>query len=127
MPVRVEEFTQSHWVTPNVSLYANYGDYDQVSNLVPTKDGRQLKRVPSWSAQVDTDGGGTGGLLFSLAVGLKAITSVLCPLMIRASIPAADWIERHLPMPAQRALSQYGVWVELIRKSPGAISIASLI
>src|SRR6516165_10110949 len=61
-----------------------------------------------------------GGLLYSLAVGLKAITSVLCPLMIRASIPAADWIERHLPMPAQIALSQYGAWVELIRKSPEA-------
>src|SRR5262249_37116069 len=69
-------------------------------------------------AQVDTDGGGTGGLLYSLAVGLTAITSVLCPVMIRASIPAADWTERHLPMPVQTALSQYGAWLHRIRKSP---------
>jgi len=47
-------------------------------------------------------------LLYSMAVGLTAVTSVLCPVMIRASIPAADWIERHLPMPVQTALSQYG-------------------
>src|SRR5215467_2703092 len=87
------------------------------------KTGFAMAQVGTYSilfAQVDTDGGGTGGLLYSLAVGLKAITSVLCPLMIRASLPAADWIERHLPMPAQIALSQYGAWVELIRKSPGA-------
>jgi len=61
------------------------------------KTGFAMAQVGTYSilfAQVDTDGGGTGGLLFSLAVGLKAITSVLCPLMIRASIPAADWIER---------------------------------
>jgi hypothetical protein len=38
--------------------------------------------------------------------------------MIRASIPAADWTERHLPMPVQTALSQYGAWLERIRKSP---------
>src|SRR5262249_46791971 len=71
-------------------------------------------------AQVDTDGGGTGGLLYSLAVGLKTITAVLCPLMIRASIPAADWIEDHMPMQAQIAPSQDGAWVELMRQSPGA-------
>src|SRR5262249_25603070 len=87
------------------------------------KTGFAMAQVGTYSilfAQVDTDGGGTGGLLYSLAVGLKTITSVLCPLMIRASIPAADWIEHHMPMSAQIALSQYGAWVELIRKSPGA-------
>ena len=53
-------------------------------------------------AQVDTDGGGTGGLLYSLAVGLTAITSVLCPVMVRVSIPAADWTERICPCPSKQ-------------------------
>jgi len=93
------------------------------SPKIAVKAGFAMAQVGTYSilfAQVDTDGGGTGGLLYSLAVGLKAITSVLCPLMIRASIPAADSIERHLPMPAQQALSRYGAWLELVRKSPGA-------
>ena len=55
MTVRVEEWTQSHWITPNVHLYANYGDYYELSNLVPTRDGRQLRRLPAWSSQVRTD------------------------------------------------------------------------
>ena len=38
-----------------------------------------------------------------LAVALKAITAVLCPLIIRASNPAADWIDSHLPGSVQDA------------------------
>jgi monovalent cation:H+ antiporter-2, CPA2 family len=62
--------------------------------------------------------GATGGKLYSLAVALKAVTSILCPLSIRASIPTAAWIDRHLPMPVQSALLQYGAWLSRIRKSP---------
>jgi CPA2 family monovalent cation:H+ antiporter-2 len=62
--------------------------------------------------------GATGSLLYSLAVALKAITSVVCPLMIRASNPAADWVDRHLPMPVQNALSRYGAWLERVRTAP---------
>jgi CPA2 family monovalent cation:H+ antiporter-2 len=62
--------------------------------------------------------GATGSMLYSLAVALKAGTSIVCPLMIRASIPAAYWIDRHLPMPVQSALLQYGAWLGRIRKSP---------
>ena len=60
----------------------------------------------------------TGSLLYSLAVALKAITSVVCPLMVRASNPAADWVDRHLPMPVQNALSRYGAWLERVRTTP---------
>jgi len=62
--------------------------------------------------------GTTGSLLYSLAVALKAITSVVCPLMVRASNPAADWVDRHLPMPVQNALSRYGAWLERVRTTP---------
>jgi monovalent cation:H+ antiporter-2, CPA2 family len=57
-----------------------------------------------------------GSLLYSLAVALKAVTSILCPLLIRASNPAADWIDRHIPVRVQDALSQYGAWLDRIRK-----------
>jgi CPA2 family monovalent cation:H+ antiporter-2 len=69
-------------------------------------------------AQVGTGGGATRSLLYSLAVGVCAITAFLCPFLIRASNPAADWIDRHLPMPIQGAISQYGGWLDRIRKPP---------
>lgn len=68
-------------------------------------------------------GDAMGSLLYSLAVALKALTSVLCPLLIRASNPAADWIDRHLPLRLQNALSQYGAWLDRIRKLHQAESI----
>ncbi|MGO8840737.1 MAG: cation:proton antiporter [Methyloceanibacter sp.] len=69
-------------------------------------------------AEVGTGGGATRSFLYSLAVGVSAITAFLCPFLIRASNPAADWIDRHLPMPVQSALSQYGGWLDRIRKPP---------
>lgn len=69
-------------------------------------------------AQVGTGGGATSGFLYSLTVGVCAITAFLCPLLIRASNPAADWIDRHLPAPLKSALSQYGARLERIRKPP---------
>jgi CPA2 family monovalent cation:H+ antiporter-2 len=53
-----------------------------------------------------------GSLLYSLAVALKAVTSILCPHLIRASNPAASWIDRHLPVRVQNALSQYDAWLD---------------
>jgi CPA2 family monovalent cation:H+ antiporter-2 len=63
-------------------------------------------------------GDAKGGLLYSLAVALKAVTSLLCPLLIRASNPAAVWIDHHLPVRVQNALSQYGAWLDRTRKLP---------
>jgi CPA2 family monovalent cation:H+ antiporter-2 len=59
-----------------------------------------------------------GTLLYSLAVALKAVTSILCPQLIRASNPAADWIDHHLPVRVRNALSQYQAWLERTRKLP---------
>jgi len=69
-------------------------------------------------AQVGTGGGTTRSFLYSLAVGVSTITAFLSPFLIRASNPAADWIDRHLPMPVQSAVSQYGGWLDRIRKPP---------
>jgi monovalent cation:H+ antiporter-2, CPA2 family len=58
-------------------------------------------------AQVGTAPGATRSILYSLAVGVSTITAFLSPFLIRASTPAADWLDRHLPMPLQSAVAQY--------------------
>ena len=83
------------------------------------KAGFAMAQIGTFSilfAQVGGSGHATPSFLFSLAVGLKAITAVLCPLMIRASYPAADWIGRHLPMPVQSTLMRYDSWLDRNRK-----------
>jgi CPA2 family monovalent cation:H+ antiporter-2 len=57
-------------------------------------------------AEVGTGGGATRSFLYSLAVGVVAITAFLCPLLIRASNPTADWIDRPLPVAVKSTLSQ---------------------
>jgi CPA2 family monovalent cation:H+ antiporter-2 len=82
------------------------------------KTGFAMAQIGTFSILFALAAGGDamGSLLYSLAVALKAITSILCPLMIRASNPAADWIDRHLPVRVQNALSQYGACLDRIRK-----------
>lgn len=63
------------------------------------------------------------GSLYSLTVGVVAITAFLCPLLLRASSPVANWIDRRLPTQIQNALSLYGGWLDRIRKSPEPIMI----
>ena len=41
-----------------MGLYAEAGDYSQLSNLLPRHDGKQLVRLPAWSGPVATDTGG---------------------------------------------------------------------
>jgi CPA2 family monovalent cation:H+ antiporter-2 len=54
-------------------------------------------------------------LLYSLAVGLMTITTLLCPVIVRASSPMAAWIDNHLPVPMQNALVQYDEWLKRLR------------
>ncbi len=55
--------------------------------------------------------GGSGSLLYSMAVGVSGITAFLCPFLVRASEPTAAWIERHLPMRLQSAFMEYDGWL----------------
>jgi CPA2 family monovalent cation:H+ antiporter-2 len=84
------------------------------------KTGFAMGQVGTFSILFALAAGGDpmGGLLYSLAVALKTVTSILCPLLIRASNPAADWIDRHLPARFRNALSQYGAWLDRTRKLP---------
>jgi CPA2 family monovalent cation:H+ antiporter-2 len=83
--------------------------------LKPDLQTRRAARSQSFFA-LAARGDAKGGLLYCLPVALKAVTSVLCPLLVRASIPAPDWIDRHLPVRVHNALSQYGAWLDRDRK-----------
>jgi CPA2 family monovalent cation:H+ antiporter-2 len=54
-------------------------------------------------------------LLYSLAVGVMTITTLLCPVIVRASTPMAARIDNHLPMQMQNALAQYEAWLKRLR------------
>ena len=84
------------------------------------KTGFAMGQVGTFSILFALAAGGDpmAALLYSLAVALKAVTSILCPLLIRASNPAADWIDHHLPLRVQSALSQYSAWLDRTRKLP---------
>jgi CPA2 family monovalent cation:H+ antiporter-2 len=84
------------------------------------KAGFAMGQVGTFSILFALAAGGDamGSLLYSLAVALKAVTSILCPLMIRASNPAVDWIYRHLPVRVLNALLRYGAWLDRTRKLP---------
>ena len=58
-------------------------------------------------AEVGSGASGTRSFLYTLAVGVVATTAFLCPLLIRASTPAADWLDRHLPPPVRSTLSRF--------------------
>jgi monovalent cation:H+ antiporter-2, CPA2 family len=60
--------------------------------------------------------GGTGNLLYSKAVGVSGITAFLCPFLVRASDPVTAWLERHLPMQLQSAVTEYDVWLARLHK-----------
>jgi len=66
-------------------------------------------------AQVGTRGDDGGSFLYSLTVALAAVTTLLCPLMVRMSGPVAEWIDRHLPASVLGAILQYGAWMDRIR------------
>jgi CPA2 family monovalent cation:H+ antiporter-2 len=56
--------------------------------------------------------GETGRLLYPIAVAVSAVTTLLTPWLIRASAPAAAYVDRHLPHALQTYASLYGSWVQ---------------
>ena len=63
-------------------------------------------------ADVASGASGTRSFLYTLAVGIVATTAFLCPFLIRASTPAADWLDRHLPLPVRSTRSRYDAWLK---------------
>jgi len=70
---------------------------------IAVKTGFAMAQIGVFSFLIAQVGAGaTRGFLYSLAVGISTITAFLSPFLIRASNPAADWIDRHLLMSASR-------------------------
>jgi monovalent cation:H+ antiporter-2, CPA2 family len=62
--------------------------------------------------------GATREFLYPVAVAVSALTTLLTPLLIRASVPTANFIDRKLPRPLQTFVSLYASWLERLRSAP---------
>jgi K+:H+ antiporter len=62
----------------------------------------------------------TGEFLYPVAVSVSALTTLSTPWLIRASEPAATWVDRRLPRPLQTFAALYGSWLDGLRSAPRA-------
>jgi monovalent cation:H+ antiporter-2, CPA2 family len=62
--------------------------------------------------------GATHDYLYSLAIGVAAITTFLTPFMIRASDRVGRFVEAHQPRPLLLTQSLYAAWMERARTRP---------
>jgi CPA2 family monovalent cation:H+ antiporter-2 len=63
--------------------------------------------------------GATRSFLYPVAVAVSAITTLSTPWLIRASGPAAAFIDRRLPRPLQTFGALYGAWLERLKARKG--------
>jgi monovalent cation:H+ antiporter-2, CPA2 family len=61
--------------------------------------------------------GATRSFLYPVAVAVSAITTLTTPWLIRASGPAAAYIDRKLPRPLQTFGALYGSWLERLKSA----------
>jgi monovalent cation:H+ antiporter-2, CPA2 family len=61
-----------------------------------------------------------GELLYTVAVAVSGLTTLLTPWLIRSSEPVARLVDRHLPRAVQTFVALYGTWFEQLRAGPGA-------
>ncbi len=64
----------------------------------------------------------TQSFLYPVAIVISALTTLTTPWLIRASGPAANWIDRRLPRALQTFTVLYGSWVESLRNAPRSSS-----
>jgi len=57
-------------------------------------------------------------LLYSVAVAVSGITTLLTPWLIRAAEPTAAWVDRKLPRSLQTFAALYGSWIANLRSGP---------
>ena len=58
-------------------------------------------------------------LLYSIAVAVSGITTLLTPWLIRAAEPTAALVDRKLPRSLQTFVALYGTWLEKLRRQLG--------
>ena len=88
---------------------------------VALKAGMSLAQIGEFSfiiAGVGLPLGAVRDFLYPVAVAVSALTTLATPWLIRASGPAASWVDDHLPHPLQTFASLYGSWVQALRETP---------
>ena len=63
-------------------------------------------------ASVGVAGGAIDPLLYSMAIAVSAITTLLTPWLIRAAPATAAWVDRKLPRSIQTFAALYSSWIE---------------
>jgi CPA2 family monovalent cation:H+ antiporter-2 len=79
------------------------------------KSGMSLAQIGEFSfiiAGVGIATGATDNLLYSVAVAVSGITTLLTPWLIRAAEPTAAWVDRKLPRSLQTFAALYGSWID---------------
>ena len=69
---------------------------------------------------------GAGDPMFQIAVGASLLTTMLNPLMVKASERVGDLAVRRMPDRIRGALASYRAWIEKIRSSDGSPTFARL-
>jgi CPA2 family monovalent cation:H+ antiporter-2 len=90
------------------------------------KTGMSLAQIGEFSfiiAGVGIATGATDKLLYSVAVAVSGITTLLTPWLIRVAEPTAAWIDRKLPRALQTFVALYGSWID--RLTTGAPDAAA--
>ncbi len=79
------------------------------------KTGMSLAQIGEFSfiiAGVGIATGATDNLLYSIAVAVSGITTLITPWLIRAAEPTAAWVDRKLPRSLQTFAAIYGSWID---------------
>ena len=85
------------------------------------KCGMSLAQIGEFSfiiAGVGIATGATDNVLYSIAVAVSGITTLLTPWLIRAAEPTAKFIDRKLPRALQTYAALYGSWLEQLKSGP---------
>lgn len=83
-----------------------------------TRTGMSLAQIGEFSfiiAGIGLSLGATRAFLYPIAIAVSAITTLTTPWLIRASRPAAMFVDRKLPKPLQTFAALYGSWIERLR------------
>ena len=82
--------------------------------------GMSLAQIGEFSfiiAGVGLQLGATRDFIYTMAVAVSALTTFLTPFMIRAAVPAGDFVAGHFPEPIVALQSLYDSWMERIRSA----------
>jgi CPA2 family monovalent cation:H+ antiporter-2 len=94
------------------------------------KAGLSLAQIGEFSfiiAGVGLATGATRSFLYTVAVAVSAITTLLTPWLIRASGPIATFVEARLPKPLATFAALYGTWIADLRARPRPQNVAARI